>query len=114
MIGELGIAPGEANLPPPPALPRIVRREAPSGRRGHGIAMLPPRSGESQIRVVEVIEGGVAQRMGVRAGDRIVSVNGPAVSEIQRGELGEIMRQTPLVLEIDRDGERLAFELSLE
>ena len=114
VIGELGIAPDEVTLPPPPAMPRMQRRESASGQRGYGIGMLPPQSGASSIRVVQVIDGGVAQRCGVRAGDRIVSIDGKAVSELEQGELRGLMRQSPLVLEIERDGEQLEFELSLD
>ncbi len=114
VIEELGIASDELALPPPPAAPQMQRGASASGGRGYGIGMLPPRGGESHIRVVQVIEGGVAEKTGVRAGDLIVSANGKAVSEFAPGELRDIMRRTPLALEIERDGERLEFELSLE
>jgi C-terminal processing protease CtpA/Prc len=114
VIGELGIAPDEVTLPPPPAMARMQPRESPSGGRGYGIGMVPPRGGDSHVRVMQVIEGSVAQKGGVQAGDRIVSVNGKAVPELEQGELRGIMRQSPLVLEIERDGERLGFELSLD
>ena len=114
VIGELGIAAEEVTLPPAPAMPRMQRRESASGGRGYGIGMVPPQSGETHIRVVQVFESSVAQRAGVRAGDRIVSVNGKSVSELEQGELRGLMRQSPLVLEVERGGERLGFELSLD
>ena len=114
VIGELGIAAEEVTLPRPPARPRMQRRESASGGRGYGIAMLPPKSGETDIRVVQVIESSIAQRAGVQSGDRIVSINGKAVSELEQGELRGMMRQSPLVLEIERGGERLEFGLSLD
>lgn len=113
VIGELGIGAEEVTLPPAPAVPRMQRRQSASEGRGYGIGVLPPRSGDAFIRVVQLVESGVAQRAGVQAGDQIVSVNGKAVSELEQGELRGIMRQSPLVLEIDRGGERLAFELFL-
>lgn len=114
VIGELGITADEVTLPAPPGMQRMQRREPASGGRSYGIGMVPPRSGDTYIRVVQVIESGVAQQAGVQAGDRIVSVNGKAVSELEQGELRGTMRQSPLVLEIERGGERLGFELSLD
>ena len=43
-----------------------------------------------------------------------MSLDGKAISEIERGELRGTMRQSPLVLEVDRGDERLEFELSLD
>ena len=114
VIGELGLAAEALTLPQAPTMPRMQRRESASGGRGYGIGMIPPRSGETAIRVMQVIENGIAARAGMQAGDRIVSVNGKAVSELERGELGGIMRQSPLVLEIERGGERREIELSLD
>ena len=114
VIGELGLAVADVTLPPAPAMPQRVRRDSASGGRGYGIGMLPLRTGETYLRVAQVVEGGVAQQAGVQAGDRIVGVNGKAVSELEPGELRGIMRQSPLALEIERGDEHLELEMSLE
>ena len=114
VIGELGLAVADVTLPPAPAMPQRVRRDSAPGGRGYGIGMLPLRSGEIYLRVAQVVEGGVAQQAGVQAGDRIVSVNGKAVAELEPGELRGMMRESPLALEIERGDERVELEMSLE
>ena len=114
VIAELGLAVEEVTLPPAMTIPQMQRREPVSGKRGYGIGMLPPRDGETYLRIAQVIDGGVAQQAGLQAGDRIVSINGKAVAELEQGELSGLMHQSPLALEVDRGGERLAFGLSLD
>jgi carboxyl-terminal processing protease len=60
------------------------------------------------LRVLEVPEGGPAWTAGLRAGDRIVSVDGVAVSGRPQAEVVEALRGdvgTTVELEVQRDGE---------
>ena len=114
VTAELGLAAEEVTLPPALAMPQMQRREQTSGGRGYGIGMMPPRGGETYLRIAQVIDGGIAQQAGLQAGDRIVSVNGKAVAELEQNELRALMRQSPLTLEVYRGDERLEFELSLD
>ena len=114
VTAELGLAAEEVTLPPAMAMPQMQRRESASGGRGYGIGMMPPRGGETYLRIAQVIDGGFAQQAGLQAGDRIVSINGKAVAELEQDELRGLMRQSPLALEVDRGDERLEFELSLD
>lgn len=114
VTAELGLAAEEVTLPPAMAMPQMQRREPASGGRGYGIGMMPPRGGETYLRIAQVIDGGIAQQAGLQAGDRIVSINGKAVAELEQDELRGLMRQSSLALEVDRGDERLEFELSLD
>jgi len=70
--------------------------------------VLPPEIGP-------LTEGGVAQRAGLRAGDRVVSIDGRPIQTWEA--LVEIVRANPeqsLRLELQRDGSRLQVELSPE
>jgi C-terminal processing protease CtpA/Prc len=114
VIAELGLAAGEVTLPPAMAKPQMQRRVSASGGPGYGIAMMPPRGGETYLRIAQVIEDGVAEQAGLQAGDRIVDINGKAVAEIEPEELRGIMRHSPLALQVERGDKRLEFELSLD
>ena len=89
---------------------RVVQGEP--GRRAYGIGVLPPRGGESSIRVEEVAPGMVAAESGIRAGDRIVSINGVAISDMAPADFPAMMRSSPMTMVVERDGERLTFEMS--
>jgi C-terminal processing protease CtpA/Prc len=95
-------------------MPQMRRSVSASGGPGYGIGMMPPRGGETYLRIARIIDGGVAQQAGLQAGDHIVSINGKAVAEIGQEELRGLMRQSPLALDIERGDERLGFKLSLD
>lgn len=114
VIAELGLAAEDVTLPQAMPMPQMQRSVSASGGPGYGIGMMPPRGGDSYLRIARVIDGGVAQQAGVQAGDRIVSINGKAVVELGQEELRGLMRQSPLALEVDRGDKRLGFELSLD
>ncbi len=69
---------------------------------------LPPVLGQ-------VIEGAPAQKAGLREGDRVVAIDGVAVSEWQ--DVVGAVRERPdaaLVLEVERDGTRLQVKVTTE
>jgi C-terminal processing protease CtpA/Prc len=82
--------------------------------RRYGIGMAPPRGGEEYLSVLMVTEGQVAEEAGVEVNDRITHLNGVPVAELSREELVAALRGTPLTLVVDRNGELLTFEMSLE
>lgn len=90
---------------------RVVVEGAPPTRR-YGIMMAMPDGRTSFIRI-EGVEG-VAANAGLREGDRIVAVNGRAVSEMTPETLGPAMRASPLTLEIERGGARRSVAMSLD
>lgn len=83
---------------------------APRGQR-YGIALSPPQGGEQSLPILGVSE--VAEAAGVREGDRIISINGTAVSQIAPADFGAYMRTSPLTLVVERGDETLTFEMSL-
>jgi C-terminal processing protease CtpA/Prc len=114
VILELGLAAEKVTLPQAMPMPQMRRSVSASGGPGYGIGMMPPRGGETYLRIARIIDGGVAQQAGLQAGDHIVSINGKAVAEIGQEELRGLMRQSPLALDIERGDERLGFKLSLD
>jgi regulator of sigma E protease len=69
---------------------------------------LPPVLGQ-------VIEGAPAHKAGLREGDRVVAIDGVAVSEWQ--DVVEAVRERPdaaVVLEVERDGTRVQVEVTTE
>ncbi|MGI9221687.1 MAG: S41 family peptidase [Woeseiaceae bacterium] len=114
VIVELGLAADEVTLPTATATPQMQRTAPASGGSGYGIGIMPPRGGEDYLKIRRVIENGVAEQAGLQAGDRIVNINGHAVAELEKDELRGLMRQSPLLLDVDRGEKRLAFELYLD
>lgn len=112
VLREIGV-PESAAASIPEDRPPTRRVEATPGRPGYGIAMrMTP--GAQSIEVADVIAGGVAERAGVRAGDRIVSVNGAPVSQLTQTAFGEQMRASPLTLVVNRGGEDVTVQMRLE
>jgi len=72
--------------------------------RRYGIGLIPPQAGETAIEVVSVDAGSIAERAGLRAGDRIESLNGTPVAKMSPTDLPSYMRASPLVLVIRRGG----------
>jgi len=82
--------------------------------RMYGIATAPPQPGAAFITIGQVIPGHAAAASGLRAGDRIVAVNGRAVAQVSEQEFSAAMRGARLTLNVDRNGQRLSFTMALE
>lgn len=82
--------------------------------RMYGIAMAPPQAGAAFITIDQVIPGHVAAASGLQRGDRILTVNGRAVRELSEEAFTAAMRGQRLTLEVDRAGQRLTFNMSLQ
>lgn len=110
---EAGVDPAAAagiETPRPPA--RVV--SAATGQRRYGLGLEPPRGGETSLPILEVPAGSVAERAGIRRGDRILRMNGRAVSEIGGAEITGYLRGSPLELVVERDGAELTIRMSLD
>lgn len=77
----------------------------------YGLMLQPPRGGEDALPVGGVEPNSIAARAGVRAGDRILTMNGTAVSQIEPANFGSYMRASPLTLMVDREGQRVTIEM---
>lgn len=82
--------------------------------RMYGIAMAPPQAGAGFITIDQVIPGHVAAASGLRGGDRIIAVNGRPVRELSEDQFGAAMRGERLTLDVEREGQRLTFNMSLQ
>ena len=76
--------------------------------------MAPPRGGEEALTVLMIAPGNVAEEAGMRVGDRILRINGDAVSTLDPDTFIAAMRGSPLTLLVDRDDALLTFVMSLD
>lgn len=114
VLRELNVPLSAANAVAAPAAgPRVVANGAPPTRR-YGIMIEPPIGAQPFIVVQNIDADGLAARAGLRAGDRILSLNGRAVSEIPAAEIGGAMRASPLTIVIERNGVRQTIQMSLD
>lgn len=91
---------------------RVDGAASPTRRYGIGMAVIEP--GAASIEIVEVAPGFVAARSGLQAGDRIVSINGTAVSTLTPDALSTAMRASPLTVVVSRGAEQMTFRMSLD
>jgi len=91
---------------------RVDRAASPTRR--YGIGMITGDPNATEIEVAEVAPGFAAQRGGLQAGDRIVSINGASVRMLTPDALSAAMRGSPLTLEVMRGDERMTLRMSLD
>lgn len=91
---------------------RQVVRANPSQRR-YGMGMAPPNGGEKYLPVLMVEADSIAEEAGVQRGDRITELNETPVGEMTGETVGNALRGSPLLLEIERDGEIMSIVMSL-
>jgi serine protease Do len=76
---------------------------------------LTSAAGQAGVEVAEVVPGGPAVRAGIRAGDRVVSVDGQSVSE--PGDVSDALDgREPgdsIEVEVERDGSREQLDVTL-
>lgn len=87
---------------------------AASPTRRYGIGTARARTSDAAIEVVEIAPGFAASRSGLQIGDRIISINGAAVANMPGDTLSAAMRASPLVLDVERNGERITIRMSLD
>lgn len=111
VLAQLGVARSAAS--DEVSAPRGAPRIAASGQPRYGIALAPPRGGEQALEVLDVAADGPAAQAGLRAGDRILSLNGTPVSQIAPQDFGGYMRAPQLTVQVERDGQPLIFAMAL-
>lgn len=90
-----------------------IRFERPPERKRYGIAMAmrPDASGPDQMR--EVTPGGIADIAGIKATDKVISINGLALPDMTREQYLNFMDAPEVTVVVERDGQRLEFKLEL-
>ena len=97
------------------AAPGAIRVDgAASPTRRYGIGMITGDPNATEIEVAEVAPGFAAERSGLQAGDRIVSINGASVRTLTPDALSAAMRASPLTLEVMRGDDRVTLRMSLD
>ena len=66
------------------------------------------------LEVESVVPAGRAEKGGLRAGDRIVAINGKAADGMTEAERGEALKASPLKLRVQRGEETVELTLSFE
>ncbi|MEX1993476.1 MAG: S41 family peptidase [Steroidobacteraceae bacterium] len=84
------------------------------GQRRYGMAMAPPPAGATALPILQVAADSIAARAGLQVGDRILRLNGRAVAGLSPAELPGLMRGSPLTVVVERAGQELTFEMSLD
>ena len=103
-------SPGQAVAPTTPGggpQRRVVQQ---GGKISYGIQFAGLVGDALDVRGVN--PDGIAERGGVKAGDRIVGMNGEKVQSLSQPERIESLRGSPLILEVARDGKTLELTLS--
>jgi hypothetical protein len=93
--------------------PTMVRRMqlGASSRKVYGV-MFPGIDGDPLV-INGVGEGSVAEAAGLQAGDIVLAMNEEKVSELSSQERISMLRASPLILEFERDGEKLSVKMEL-
>lgn len=103
---------------------RRVRFDDPSGRavdrsqavrpKRYGVKFDPNRIGRGPLVVEGVIEGMAAEAAGLRAGDRIVTIDGAGVTGLSQLDLATLFRRPSLTVTVERDGESIEIKMTLD
>ncbi|MBI3450927.1 MAG: aspartyl protease family protein [Acidobacteria bacterium] len=102
---------GAAVAAEPAASHRSLVAAAPPQRR-YGVRLQPSESGEYEV--VGTDPGSPAEKAGIRAGDRILKVNGTPVKDLDTTRLGEMLHASPVKLAIQRDGKESEISMALD
>jgi len=110
-IAESG-APAAASGSWQSATPATNPVAAPQSPRRYGIQMMGISADE--IAVAGTEPGSAAERGGLRAGDKILAMNGKPLNQLSEAERVQALRGSPLVLSIEREGKNLELRLTLD
>lgn len=89
-----------------------ARFDRPAAPKRFGMGLSWRGTGPYQLASVDA--GSVAEAAGLRATDRIVTINGRPFAELDREDVGKLLDARSVTLEIERDGARQQLRLSLE
>lgn len=94
--------------PDAPATPSLAAARSDPDRPRYGFSV---QAEDDDWSIADVVDGSPAAKAGLKAGDRILSIGGKAPREIGEGQLGELLRATPLELMVERDGKKLTLRM---
>lgn len=84
--------------------------QSPGEKKRYGILLA--LAGDGRADVDGVVPGGIAERSGLREGDRIVAINGVALAKLDPDKRDTALRSSPLRLTVLRDDKELELTLS--
>lgn len=80
----------------------------------YGVRFDPNQIGDGALIVEDVVAGMAAAAAGLRAGDRIVALDGRSVSGLSQLDLATLFRRSPLKVTVERDGETVEIMMTLD
>jgi predicted aspartyl protease len=91
---------------------RVVRNGGNSNRKRYGMMFRGSTDGAMSISGVQ--PGSIAEKAGLTAGDTVIRLNGKEIAGMSQEERISFFRGSPLTLLVDRDGEEVRVEMSLD
>jgi len=88
----------------------VVEAAPPTRRYGMKVHMLP----DGGMEVMGTDEGSIARKAGLESGDQILGINGVKLEQISEEKRGEILRSSPITLQIERGGKSIEIRMSLD
>jgi len=106
---------GEAVMAAAPTTgtPTMVRRIQRGTSSGKVYGVMSPGIDGDPLVINGVGEGSVAEAAGLQAGDIVLAMNDEQVSELSSQERISMLRASPLILEVERDGKKLSVKMEL-
>jgi len=80
----------------------------------YGLQFNPGQFGSGPLLVEGVVEGMAAEASGLRAGNRILALDGTSVSDLSMLDLATMFRRSPLTVSVERDGETIEMTMTLD
>ncbi|HKQ50282.1 MAG TPA: aspartyl protease family protein [Phycisphaerae bacterium] len=103
---ELDLDGGRARFTPIPGW-----KPDPSQKRRYGMMM---SMSDGPVTIAGVVPKSIAERAGLKTGDRIVKANGRVFESLNFSERGKVLKQSPLALVIERDGKPIEITLAFD
>jgi S1-C subfamily serine protease len=89
----------------------VAATPSPAPRR-YGVRMTPSPTGNPEVAGTD--PGSLAEKAGLRLGDRILSVNGKETKGLDPVEVAGLMRVSPVSLVIEREGKKVVIQMHFE
>lgn len=108
---RLRLTPGDGTHEGPSR--RIVA--APPGnpnQKRYGILVAVSNAGPMEVQ--DIMPGSIAEKAGLKKGDLILRINGLDVASMELNKRAELLRESPVTMQIERDGKQIDLKMSFD